>query len=156
MILRAKLALPLLACTLLLLLAAEWLLPGPAALDWQPSPAIPVAVADISTDANIAAWTSTILARPLLSPSRRPAAQPGAAVSDILPRLSAIIVIGGTRHAIFAAAGQKPQLVAQGGEIGVYRIQTVAPDKVDLLGPNGPVTLKPQFIPTTAAPPATQ
>jgi general secretion pathway protein N len=154
MIPRFRLALPLLACTLLLLLAAEWLLPGPAALAWQPHPTIPVAVADTSTDANITAWTSTILARPLLSPSRRPAPQPGTAVSETLPRLSAIIVIGGTRHAIFAASGQKPQLVAQGGEIGVYRIETVAPDKVDLLGPNGPVTLKPQFIP--AAAPATQ
>ncbi len=146
----AALALPLLAGFLLLLLAAEWLLPNAAAPDWQRRPAIPAGMADNSTDADIAGWTASILARPLLSPSRRPAAQPGHALSETLPRLSAIIVIGGTRHAIFAAAGQKAHLVKEGDELGVYRIETVAPDKVDLLGPNGPVTLKPQFIPAAA------
>ena len=152
MIPHAKLILPVLAGFLALLLAAEWLLPGPSGAASQQRPAIPSAMADAANDADIAQWTSTILARPLLSPSRRPAAQPGQTVDDSLPRLSAIIVIGGTRQAIFAAAGQKPQLVAEGGEIGVYRIETVAPDKVDLLGPNGKVTVKPQFIPAAAAP----
>ncbi len=145
------LALPLLAGFLSLLLAMEWLLPGAAAPQWRQSPAIPAATAGTATDADIAEWSRIILARPLLSPSRRPAPLPGSVVSDTLPRLSAIIVIGGTRHAIFAANGQKPQLVAEGGEIGLYRVKTVGPDKVDLLGPNGSLTLKPQFI--TAAPP---
>jgi hypothetical protein len=144
---------PALAAALALLFAAEWLLPGPAAAPVREPPAIPATIADNAADAGISQWGNTILARPLLNQNRRPAPQPGTATSDTLPRLSAIIVIGGTRHAIFNAAGQKPQLVAEGGEIGSYRLKTVAPDRVDLLGPNGPVTLRPQFIP--AAPAAT-
>jgi hypothetical protein len=143
---RAGLLLPALAGLLFLLLAGEWLLPGPSEAEWQPPAEIHAgAVADTS-GADVAQWRNTILARPLLSQNRRPIPQSGIAVSDTLPRLSAIIVIGGTRHAIFAAAGQKPLLVAQGGEIGLYRIKTVAPDQVDLLGPNGPVTVKPQYL----------
>ncbi len=152
---RAGLLLPALAGSLFLLLAAEWLLPGPAGLAWQPPPGIPSGRADASTDADISQWAATILARPLLAQSRRPVPQASDQVSDVLPRLSAIIVIGGARHAIFVATGQKPQMVEQGGQIGVYQIKIVAPDKVDLLGPNGPITLKLQYLPTAPARPAT-
>jgi hypothetical protein len=141
-----------LAAAFAVLIAAEWLVPGPAAPFSQPPLAIPAATADAATDTSIAEWGDTILARPLLTPARRPMRQPDAGVSDTLPRLSAIIVIGGTRQAIFATDGQKSQLVAEGGAIGAYRLKTVTPDRVHLLGPNGPVTLRPQFI--TAAPAA--
>lgn len=144
---------PALAVALSLLFAAEWLLPGPAAAPVPLPPAIPAAIADNAADADIAQWGNITLARPLLNENRRPAPLPGTETTETLPRLSAIIVIGGTRRAIFDATGQKPQLVAEGGEIGSYRLKNVAPDRVDLLGPNGPVTLRPQFIP--AAPAAT-
>jgi hypothetical protein len=150
----AKYLFPGLAGLLLLVLAAEWLLPGTTAPMVPRSPAIPSTMADSTSDADIAQWSSTILARPLLSLSRRPAPVAGADASNSLPRLSAIIVIGGTRRAIFADSGQKPQLVSEGGEIGDYRVKTVAPDRVDVLGPGGPMTLKPQFIPAAPAQPA--
>ena len=151
---RRNVALPVAAGVLTLFLAAEWLLPGPAAPDWQAPPNIPSGTTEVSGDADVTQWANIVLARPLLSQSRRPAASAGTAISDTLPRLSAIIVIGGSRRAIFAATGQKPELVAEGGEIGLYRIKTVAPDKVDLLGPDGPITVKPQFIAAAPATPA--
>jgi len=147
--------LPLLAGILALLLAGEWLLPGPAAAPWQQPAAIQGSAAAGASDAEIAQWSSTILARPLLSESRRPVPASGLVVDDTLPRLSAIIVIGNTRHAIFAATGGKPQAVAAGSQIGVYRITSVALDKVDLLGPDGPVTVRLQFNGGAPAAPVT-
>jgi hypothetical protein len=138
------LAIPVLA-VLLFLLAAEWLLPDAAAPPLRPPPRIPAAATDTAVDSNIVQWGNAILARPLLNPDRRPVRAPELAADDTLPRLSAIIVIGGVRHAIFAG-DTKPQLVTEGGEIGAYRLQTVAPDRVTLLGPDGSVTLRPQFI----------
>ncbi len=142
----ASLAMPALAAALFLLFATEWLLPDASAPPLRLPPALPAATADINVDTSIVQCGNTILARPLLNPDRRPARQPGMTVDNTLPRLSAIIVIGGTRHAIFAASGEKPQLVAEGSEISGFRLKTVAPDKVDLLGPDGLVTLRPQFI----------
>ncbi len=138
---------------ILLLLVTEWLLPDASAPAWQRPYAVSSSAAVGGfTNADVTQWSNTILSRPLLSASRRPVQENAAAVSDTLPRLSAIVVIGGTRHAIFAAPGEKPQLVSEGSEIGVYQVKTVAPDKVELTGPDGPVALRPQFL--TAAPAA--
>jgi general secretion pathway protein N len=137
---------PALAAALAVLFAAEWLLPGPAAPPARQPPAIPATTADTGADAAIAQWGATILARPLFNQDRRPVQPAAPDTTEPLPRLSAIIVVGGSRRAIFAASGEKPQTVAEGGAIGAYRIKTVLPDKVDLIGPNGPVTLRPQFM----------
>ena len=142
---------PALAAAFLLLLAAEWLLPGPQAPALRTPPALPAATPDASADAQISQWASTALARPLFNADRRPVEQPGTE-SDALPRLSAIIITGSNRAAIFDASGQKPQIVPEGGEIDGYRLQHIAPGTVDLLGPDGPVTLRPRFAspdPTT-------
>jgi hypothetical protein len=145
MMARAQFGLSVLAGVLALLLLAECLLPEDAAQAWQR--ALPSASnrTDLASDAEVADWAGSILARPLLSETRRPAPVAGVAVDDSLPRLSAIIVIAGVRRAIFVASGEKPQAVAEGGEIGVYRVKTVAPDSVGLLGPDGLVTVKLQF-----------
>lgn len=147
----APYARPALAGLLLMLFAAEWLIPGPAAPGARLAPAIPTAVADAAADAAIGQWGDTALARPLFSPSRRPAAQAGTDTDGSLPRLSAIIITAGGKSAVFAADGQKPQVVAEGGEIGGYRLQSIAPDKVDMLGPDGAITLRPQFSTPAAA-----
>lgn len=155
----ASLARPALAGTLMLLLAALWLLPGPTA-STPPLPALLPAAPPDATDAAISQWGNTALARPLFNPGRRPADQPGAAADGSLPRLSAIIVTAGGSAAVFAADGQKPQVIAQGDSIAGYVLNRIAPDHVELSGPGGPLTLRPQFAGAAAAgtaspPPAT-
>jgi hypothetical protein len=149
--LKPALALPGIAVALTVLLAAELLLPGPGADTGRVALGIPAATPDQGADADISQWGDTILARPLFSANRRPADQPSASTDNTLPRLSAIIIIGGTRTAIFAAPGQKAQLVHQGGTINGYQLQNIAPDKVRLLGPDGAVTLRLQLIHTAPA-----
>jgi hypothetical protein len=132
-----------------LLLAAEWLLPGPAAPPAREALAVPAGAPDPAGDAAIQQWGATILARPLFNSDRRPVPPAGTVVDNTLPRLSAVIVIGGIRRAVFAAPGQKPQLLVEGQTIGPYKVEAIAPDKVRLLGPDGPMTLHPQFMTAT-------
>ena len=142
--------LPGLAGLLGLLLAAELLTGQPA----PPAPpmhaALPASSADIAMDDAISQWAGTVLARPLFNQTRRPdgdAAQQGAG----LARLTAIIVTAGSRSAIFAADGQKPQIVPEGGEINGYTLRRISADTVELSGPAGTLTLHPQF-PSPATP----
>lgn len=144
------------AGTMVLLLACEWLLPGPGGIAPIRMPMIPATAAD--SDAAIGQWGDNVLARPLFYPDRQPVSDAGAGTDASLPRLSAIIIIGGTRAAVFSADGQKPQVVPAGSSIGGYRLEQITPSSVQLLGPDGALTLHPQFLtPTgTAAPAANQ
>ncbi len=148
-ILQQRLGKPALAGALALLCAAEWLLPGPEA---PPAPSFATshaAAAAIASDATVSQWGNTVLARPLLSPARRPVPVASNIDDDsdyTLPRLTAIIITGGASRAAFSNPGQKPVLVAYGGMIGPYRVTAIAPDHVELLGPNGPTRLQPQFV----------
>ena len=144
------LARPVLAGALFLLLVTAWLWPAPTAPSRQLPAMMSPATAD-ATDAAISQWGSTALARPLFNPSRRPLDQPGATADGTLPRLSAIIITGGTSAAVFAADGQKPQVVRQGDTIGGYVLNRITPDHVELSGPGGTLTLHPQFASATAA-----
>jgi len=152
MVMKQARGLPGVAAGLAVLLAAELLLPGQSAPTLSAAPTIPAATADNASDALVSGWGDTILARPLFSPSRRPDDQASATASQTLPRLSAIIVIGATRSAIFAAPGQKPINVSEGGAIDGYRVMSIAPNRVDLLGAGGALALHPQFV--TPAPAA--
>lgn len=138
---------PALAAGLAMLLAAELCWPGAGMPTAREMAALPSGGADAGDDAAISQWGEVILARPLFTASRRPADQPSASTVAVLPRLSAIIIIGGTRTAIFAAPGQKPQAVGEGGTIDGYQMQAIAPDGVKMLGPSGAVTLRPQLVP---------
>lgn len=89
-------------------------------------------------------WQHTILARPLFNADRRPPLQGKAAASG-LARLSAIIIIGSDRSAVFAPKGQKPRILAEGGEIDGYRLVRIAPDFVALAGPAGRLLVYPRF-----------
>lgn len=89
--------------------------------------------------------TATILARPLMSPTRRP--PPPARVSTPetdLPRLTGIIISPDGRSALFAG---KPRalVVPEGGRVGDYTVQQIAPGMVTLNGPVGLVALRPSF-----------
>lgn len=147
-----KYALPAFCGGLALLLLAEWLIPGPAAPAADRPGLVTAAASDPSEDSDIAQWGNTSLARPLFNADRRPVAQMAASTDNTPPHLTAIIVIGGLYHAIFAATGEKPQVAATGAEIGQYQLERIAADHVELLGPGGAITLRLQFNPGDAAP----
>jgi hypothetical protein len=92
-----------------------------------------------------------ILARPLFSPDRRPAASGARSVSG-LPRLAGIVVTGSRKVAIFAApSGGKPVVADEGGRLGAYDVKAINADGVTVVGPEGAMVLRPIFDP---APPA--
>ncbi len=137
-----------LAAALALLAAAE-LLTGPGAAPPLAAPALQTVVASaVDPAAFTGQWSQVILARPLVRPDRRPLAAVAAAappVDDTLPRLAAIIITAGGRTAVFAGADGTPTAVSVGGTIGAYQLRAIAPDRVSLDGPDGAVTVHPQF-----------
>jgi hypothetical protein len=137
------------AATLALLLAAEFVLS--ASPPSAPATLVVPAGTPAPAGGDIGQWASTILARPLFNASRRPIQQAVTDIDTTLPRLSAIIVSGGVRSAVFDQGGEKPLVLTAGGEIGAYRLESIAPDNVDLLGPGGQITLRPQFATTAPA-----
>jgi general secretion pathway protein N len=144
--------LPVLAAVLALVLAIEALLPMARPRLASRLPGFPAAAPDGAADAAVDQWSGTALARPLFHPDRRPVAAAGTATDGSLPRLSAIIIIGTTPAAVFAADGQKPQVVGAGGMIGGYRLERIDSNSVELLGPQGELTVRPQFIAAPAQP----
>jgi hypothetical protein len=96
------------------------------------------------------ARVDAILARPLFQPNRRPPASGSAASGPAsLPRLSGVLVSGGGRSVIFAAgADGKPVVLAEGGRIGAYVVQSIGAGEAVVLGPEGPRTLRPSFGPS--------
>jgi hypothetical protein len=98
--------------------------------------------------------TDSVLARPLFNWNRRPGVSgisPGFAES--LPRLSGIVIDADKRYAIFAAvsAGSKPMIVQEGGMIGRYMIDRIAPDHVDVRFDGGLRSLRTSFDSPPAA-----
>jgi hypothetical protein len=149
----------LLAAACLLAAALSWELgefaappPTPLVHPRTPNPA-PTAVAPDRT----AEWVSTILARPLLSPDRRPTATASADAGDRatpngLPRLTAVLVGPFGRNAIFAADGSKPLVVTEGGRVNAWTIQTIDVGSVRVSGPGGALTLHPSLQTSSAVP----
>ena len=138
-----------LAALLAALLAGEAIAPLP-----QPAPlppphaaaARPAAIAPASS----ADAQAVILARPLFRPDRRPPQAAPAVLDETVPRLSAIVITGAGRSAIFIADDGSAAVLRLGGHIGAYQLQTIAPDSVSLVGPNGAISVHPSF--TAAAP----
>ena len=98
-------------------------------------------------------WLNEIVARPLFSANRRPMANTARSVPG-LPRLTAIIVEGSQRTAIFAASsGGHPIVVRIGSHIGIYDVQDIADDGVTLVGSRGTAVIHPAF---DVAPPAVE
>ena len=137
----------LLAVTLLLELLAgpesgeDIPLPPPAA------PAPPPAAPDAAGDP--AGLVQTILARPLFSLNRRPAATPdgsAAATSDTLPRLAGVIVGPGGGRAIFAPAEGRPLVLPEGGHIGRYLVRSIVPGQVTLSDAGRDLVIRPSLV----------
>ena len=115
-------------------------------------------------DGNLGTLADTLLARPLFSQTRRPpnVAGPVASAPSIaapLPRMTGILIDGPRRSAIFAAPatpGGKPVIVAEGGRIGPFTVQTIEPQQVIVIGPEGKRTVRTSFDPTLQPPPMPQ
>jgi hypothetical protein len=102
--------------------------------------------------AEITRWVNAILARPLFSVTRKPdatASNAGPAAADEhqdLPRLSGILSVGNTRHAMFQPSGDVPTLVVGEGElVAGWNVTKIGLDSVTLKGPNGETTVEPKF-----------
>jgi general secretion pathway protein N len=91
-------------------------------------------------------WLNTILARPLFSPNRRPAASGSRSVGG-LPRLAGIVVTGSRKAAIFAAppGGGRPVVADEGMRLGAYDVKAISEAGVTVVGPEGTTVLRPIF-----------
>ena len=93
-------------------------------------------------------WVTAVLARPLFSPDRRPAADAASTAGSSLPglpRLAGILVGPFGRSAIFAADDSKPIVVQEGGRIGAYTVKSIEMAQVRIVGPEGAQVLNPRF-----------
>ncbi len=94
------------------------------------------------------ATAARVLARPLFTETRRPAApttEPKEAAA-VLPRLAGVIVGRSERMAIFApVSGGRSLVVAEGGRIGDFVLRLIAPGEVTVTGADGTRLLRPSF-----------
>ncbi len=118
-----------------------------------PAPAAPASTRAADAD-DAGRRVAEVLARPLFSPGRRPAAQaaaaPPAAVAP-LPRMTGVIVTPGGRRAIFANGAGKAVVVMEGGRIGAYDVQSIEAGRVTLAGPDDKRVVSTAFDPKPAA-----
>ncbi len=137
-------------------LELEWRLPDSdlvvSATAPLPAPAAPVSTPAADAD-NAGRRVVEVLARPLFSPGRRPAAQaaaaPPAAVAP-LPRMTGVIVTPAGRRAIFVNGAGKPTVVTEGERIGAYAVQSIEAGRVTLAGPDGQRVVATAFDPKPA------
>jgi hypothetical protein len=92
---------------------------------------------------------TTILDRPLFSPTRQPAARKSTDqptdldLTDV--RLTGIVIEPGRHLAIFAVAGAKPIVRSEGETMNDWRVDSITPGEVVLSGPAGSMTLQPKI-----------
>jgi hypothetical protein len=96
---------------------------------------------------DVQARVDAILRRPLFRPDRRPPAGAAPAGPAGLPRLSGILVSSLGKSLIFDGGGAegKPTVVAEGGRIGVYTVQSIGAGQATVVGPDGPKVLQLSF-----------
>ena len=107
-------------------------------------------------------FATTALARPLFRADRHPFPvndQDATSTAPIdLPRLTGILMSDDLKRAIFAPDGaDKAIVVAEGENVGDWRVQEIAADSVTMVGPDGTRRLRPKFaanqVPTTPGTP---
>jgi hypothetical protein len=128
--------------------------PGRSELPGRPN--MPPAV-HRQQSAHLEELLATVLGRPLFNNSRRPpqtAANDSGGTSDLADtRLTGIVTEPGRSIAIFAVNGAKPLKLTEGEAVSGWRIESITPREVALIGPGGAKTLMPKFDPSLAAPP---
>jgi hypothetical protein len=90
---------------------------------------------------------ATALAGPLFSPTRRPPeTAPSGNADPGLPdvRLTGIVIEPDRRIAIFAVAGAKPLVLAEGETLKGWRLDSISAQEVSLSGPAGTRMLEPK------------
>jgi hypothetical protein len=98
-------------------------------------------------------WVATILARPLLSPTRRfPSAPVSKAPANDVPRLTGVLVSEAGAGAIFAGADGKPVYVKAGDHVGPYLVRAISAGQVTVQGPAGLAILHPVLAPSASKP----
>ena len=105
-------------------------------------------------DEPVADWIATALARPLPSPTRRPAAANPVPAQDAggALRLTGIMIGPTGRRAMFVAEqGGKPLVVEEGATVQTYRVERIEAGGVSLSGPDGGRMLRPSFAGRAAA-----
>ena len=109
------------------------------------------AVAAPTLDAGlVSAAAATALARPVFSPTRRPATEPNATVApppakDAVPRLAGIIISPSGRRAIFADAAGHAHTATEGGQVGRFTVSAIRPGQVTVTSSEGERVLRPSF-----------
>jgi hypothetical protein len=106
-------------------------------------------------EANIEALVAATLARPLFSPTRRPAGKSDdtgstAGLGD--SRLTGIVTLPHHGIAIFAVPGANPLVVSEGDSVSGWHVDSINPEEVAVTGPEGSKTLRPKSDPALAAP----
>jgi hypothetical protein len=119
----------------------------------------PAVLSDVQAEPN--QLVSAILARPLFNATRRP--PPTTEISSNFElggaRLTGIVIAPGERLAIFDIKGSKPVVLNEGETVSGWRVDSIAPSEVSLVGPAGVKTLQPKLDPAhtvtaSSAPPA--
>lgn len=114
-------------------------------------------VAHRARPAPLDALLATILARPLFSPTRRPAKSGGQDASAIISkRLAGIVIEAHRRLAIFAVAGARSLILTEGEAVDGWRVEHITPQQVSLKGSSGIEVLRPRLDPNLAPPPPYQ
>jgi len=89
---------------------------------------------------------ASILARPLFSPTRQPAARPDRPGLDLgNVRLTGIVIDPEHHLAIFAVRDGKPVVRSEGEMMNDWRLESIVPGEVVLSGPAGTRTLQPKI-----------
>ena len=142
----------LIAVALTGLIAIELALSSSDHTDITPAPAAQTADANTAPqDAGSPAdYTMTINARPVFRADRHPYQtndQDVVSTAPVdLPRLTGILLSSDLKRAIFAPDGSdKPIVVAEGENVGDWRVQEIAADSVTMTGPDGTRRLRPKF-----------
>jgi len=147
----------LIAVALTGLIAIELALSSGDDTDTTPAPAAQTADANTAPqDAGSPAdYAMTINARPVFRADRHPYQtndQDAISTAPVdLPRLTGILLSSDLKRAIFAPDGSdKPIVVAEGENVGDWRVQEIAADSVTMVGPDGTRRLRPKFAANAA------